>query len=359
VSEKPVNPAEQQHLIAAESRSNRDKVITVPIANATLLHRILGVRDEFLRLLQRELGVRLIAREGGLEVHGPEPQAQWAAEVLQQMLAVAEKGGSLSATDVRYLLSLARKGQIGEAEDLFTEAIVLTERGKRITPKTLGQARYVEAMKTHDLVFAIGPAGTGKTFLAVAMAVAALKQRQVARIILARPAVEAGERLGFLPGDIYEKVDPYMRPLYDALYELLDYDKVQRLIERRTIEVIPLAYMRGRTFNDAFIVLDEAQNTTPLQMKMFLTRMGFNAKVVVTGDITQIDLPKGVPSGLVEVQRVLKGVEGIAFVYLTEQDVVRHPLVQRIITAYEEWERQQKTPSSEPLKRERRGEGDE
>jgi phosphate starvation-inducible PhoH-like protein len=190
------------------------------------------------------------------------------------------------------------------------------------------------------------------------MAVAALKQRQVARIILARPAVEAGERLGFLPGDIYEKVDPYMRPLYDALYELLDYDKAQRLIERRTIEVIPLAYMRGRTFNDAFIVLDEAQNTTPLQMKMFLTRMGFNAKVVVTGDITQIDLPKGVPSGLVEVQRILKGVDGIAFVYLTEQDVVRHPLVQRIIQAYEEWERRTLS-TDEPPEGNRRGEGDE
>jgi phosphate starvation-inducible PhoH-like protein len=209
-------------------------------------------------------------------------------------------------------------------------------------------------MKRHDLVFAIGPAGTGKTFLAVAMAVAALKQRQVARIILARPAVEAGEKLGFLPGDIYEKVDPYMRPLYDALYELLDYDKVQRLIERRTVEVIPLAYMRGRTFNDAFIVLDEAQNTTPLQMKMFLTRMGFGAKIVVTGDITQIDLPKGVTSGLVEVQRVLKDVDGVAFVYLTEQDVVRHPLVQRIIQAYEQWERQRRTPH-----RNDRGEGDD
>jgi len=308
--------------------------------------------------LQRELGVRLIAKEGGLEVHGPEPQAQWAAEVLRQMLAVAEKGGSLSATDVRYLLSLARKGQIAEAEDLFTEAIVLTERGKRITPKTLGQARYVEAMKTARFGFRHRTGGHGQNFLAVAMAVAALKQRQVARLILARPAVEAGERLGFLPGDIYEKVDPYMRPLYDALYELLDYDKAQRLIERRTIEVIPLAYMRGRTFNDAFIVLDEAQNTTPLQMKMFLTRMGFNAKVVVTGDITQIDLPKGVPSGLVEVQRVLKGVDGIAFVYLTEQDVVRHPLVQRIITAYEEWERRT-LPTDKPPEGNRRGEGDE
>ncbi|GBC99311.1 PhoH-like protein [bacterium HR17] len=338
-----MSATEQQHIS-----------IVVPVSNATLLHRVLGVRDEYLRLLQRELGVRLVAREGGLEVHGPAVQAERAAEVLRQMLAAVDKGSTLSAADVRYLLNLARRGQIAEAEDLFTETIVVTERGKRVAPKTLGQARYVDAMKRHDLVFAIGPAGTGKTFLAVAMAVAALKQRQVARIILARPAVEAGEKLGFLPGDIYEKVDPYMRPLYDALYELLDYDKVQRLIERRTVEVIPLAYMRGRTFNDAFIVLDEAQNTTPLQMKMFLTRMGFGAKIVVTGDITQIDLPKGVTSGLVEVQRVLKDVDGVAFVYLTEQDVVRHPLVQRIIQAYEQWERQRRTPH-----RNDRGEGDD
>ncbi|MFA0752436.1 MAG: hypothetical protein IMHGJWDQ_000189 [Candidatus Fervidibacter sp.] len=321
--------------------------IVVPVANAAHLHHILGVRDEHVRLLQRELGTRIIALEGSLLVHGPEPQVQWAAEVLRQMVQVVERGGSLTASDVRYLLQLARKGQMGEAEDLFAEAVFITDRGKRIVPKTLGQLRYVEAMKKHDLVFAIGVAGTGKTFLAVAMALAALKQRQVARIILARPAVEAGEKLGFLPGDIYEKVDPYMRPLYDALYDLLDYEKVQRLIERRVIEVIPLAYMRGRTFNDAFIVLDEAQNATSLQMKMVLTRLGFNAKMVVTGDITQIDLPKGVRSGLVEVQEVLKGVEGVAFVYLTEQDVVRHPLVQRIVTAYEAYEKRRRAPKEE------------
>lgn len=318
--------------------------IAVPVANAAHLNRVLGVRDEHLRLLQRELGTRIVAKEGGLTVHGREPQVRWAAEVLTQIVAVTEKGGSLSAADVRYLLSLACKGQIAEAEDLFTEGILVTDRGKRIVPKTLGQARYVDAMKKHDLVFAIGVAGTGKTFLSVAMAVAALKERKVARIILARPAVEAGEKLGFLPGDIYEKVDPYMRPLYDALYEMMDYDKVQRLIERRTIEVIPLAYMRGRSLNDAFIVIDEAQNATTLQMKMLLTRMGFGSKMVVTGDITQIDLPKGVPSGLVAVQEILKGVDGVAFVYLTDQDVVRHPLVQRIVQAYNDWEQKRQAP---------------
>ncbi len=331
-----MSPTEQQ-----------DASITVPLANAAHLHHILGVRDEHIRFLQRELGTRIIAQEGSLLVLGPKQQAQWAAEVLQQMVAVVERGGSLSPADVRYLLSLVRKGQLKDAEDLLTEAVFITDRGKRIVPKTLGQSRYVEAMKRHDLVFAIGVAGTGKTFLAVAMALAALKQRQIARIILARPAVEAGEKLGFLPGDIYEKVDPYMRPLYDALYDLLDYEKVQRLIERRVIEVIPLAYMRGRTFNDAFIVLDEAQNATSLQMKMVLTRLGFNAKMVVTGDITQIDLPRGVRSGLIEVQEVLKGVEGVAFVYLTEQDVVRHPLVQRIVAAYDAYEKKHRSQATD------------
>jgi len=326
------------------ANESQEMSITVSLTNAAHLRHVLGVRDENLRLLQRELGTKIIAREGSLLVSGPEPQVQWAAEVLQQMIAVVEKGGALSTADVRYLLNLARRGEIREAEDLFMEAIFITDRGKRIVPKTLGQLRYVEAMKKHDLVFAIGVAGTGKTFLAVAMALSALKQRQVSRIILARPAVEAGEKLGFLPGDIYEKVDPYMRPLYDALYDLLDYDKVQRLIERRVIEVIPLAYMRGRTFNDAFIVLDEAQNATSLQMKMVLTRLGFNAKMVVTGDITQIDLPKGVKSGLVEVQEILKGVEGVTFVYLTEHDVVRHPLVQRIVAAYDAWGKKRHAP---------------
>ena len=331
-------------LVSATKQS--DISIAVPVANATHLRHILGVKDENLRLLQRELGTRIVAKEGSLVVFGPEPQVRWTAEVLQQMVSVVERGGTLSAADVRYLLNLARKGEIREAEDLFTEAVFITDRGKRIVPKTIGQLRYVEAVKKHDLVFAIGVAGTGKTFLAVAMALAALKQRQVSRIILARPAVEAGEKLGFLPGDIYEKVDPYMRPLYDALYDLLDYEKVQRLIERRVVEVIPLAYMRGRTFNDAFIVLDEAQNATSLQMKMVLTRLGFNAKMVVTGDITQIDLPKGVKSGLVEVQGILKGVEGVAFVYLTEHDVVRHPLVQKIVAAYDAWEKKRHAPES-------------
>ncbi|MCS7223345.1 MAG: PhoH family protein [Armatimonadetes bacterium] len=316
--------------------------LVVPVADASHLARVLGTRDEYLRFLRKELQTQIVAREGGFLVQGTEPHARWAADVLSQMLNVVAKGGSLTASDVRYLLRLVQSGQSVETEDLLTQTVFITERGKRIVPKTLGQIHYVRQMKEKELVFAIGPAGTGKTFLAVAMAVAALKEKTVTRIILARPAVEAGERLGFLPGDIYEKVDPYMRPLYDALYDLLDAEKVSRLIERRTIEVIPLAFMRGRTFNDAFIVLDEAQNTTPLQMKMFLTRMGFGSKVVVTGDITQIDLPRSRKSGLVEIQTILKGLPGVAFVYLTEQDVVRHPLVQKIVLRYEEWEKRGK-----------------
>ncbi|MDW8367361.1 MAG: PhoH family protein, partial [Abditibacteriales bacterium] len=224
---------------------------------------------------------------------------------------------------------------------LLTDTILISERGKPIGPRTVGQKRYVEAIRRNDLVFGIGPAGTGKTYLAVAMAVAALKAKKVARIILTRPAVEAGERLGFLPGDLQEKVDPYLRPLYDALYEMLDMEKAQKYLERRIIEVAPLAYMRGRTLNDSFIIMDEAQNTTTSQMKMFLTRMGFGSKVVVTGDVTQIDLPSGKISGLNAVREILAGVPGIEFIYLTDHDVVRHKLVQRIIQAYELYERKQ------------------
>ncbi len=320
--------------------------LVVPVGDAAHLSRVVGTRDEHLRFLRRELQTDIVAQEGGLLVHGREPEARWAADVLNQMVRVVERGGSLTPSDVRYLLRVTRSGQTVETDELLTHTVLVTEKGKRIVPKTLGQTQYVRLMRQYELVFAIGPAGTGKTFLAVATAIAALKEKTVSRIILARPAVEAGERLGFLPGDIYEKVDPYMRPLYDALYDLMEPDRVSRLIERHVIEVIPLAFMRGRTFNDAFIVLDEAQNTTSLQMKMLLTRMGFGSRVVVTGDITQIDLPRSRKSGLVEVQEVLKGVPGVAFVYLTEQDVVRHPLVQKIVLRYDEWEKRNRLSSS-------------
>jgi phosphate starvation-inducible PhoH-like protein len=230
-------------------------------------------------------------------------------------------------------------------KSLFADAIPVPSRKKWVAPKTLGQKRYVEAIRTSDMVFAIGPAGTGKSFLAVAMAVSALMKREVARIVLTRPAVEAGERLGFLPGDLYEKVHPYLRPLYDALYDMLEAEKVTSLMEKGAIEIAPLAYMRGRTLNDAFIVLDEAQNTTSEQMKMFLTRLGFNSRMVITGDITQVDLPSSRPSGLIEIQSVLKGVPGIAFIYFTEKDVVRHELVSEIIKAYDEWGQRARGPA--------------
>ncbi|MBC7321006.1 PhoH family protein [bacterium] len=244
--------------------------------------------------------------------------------------------------DITLLLEYPEQESVS-ISSLRDDVILVTPRGKRVFPKTPGQKRYVDTMRNYDLVFAIGPAGTGKTYLAMAMALVALKNKTVARIILTRPAIEAGERLGFLPGDLQEKVDPYLRPLYDALYDMLEVEKIQKYMERGIIEVAPLAYMRGRTLNDAFVILDEAQNTTPEQMKMFLTRMGFGSKYVVTGDITQIDLPSDRESGLIQAQRILKDVEGLAFVYLTEQDVVRHDLVQRIIKAYNIYESNNRT----------------
>jgi len=300
---------------------------------------VLGVKDEHRRLLESAFDVSIIARDNVIHIHGKQPDVEVVAELLRHMVAVVESGGSISQSDIRYLIRSVLSGErVEEAAHGLTDCIVITERGQRVVPKTKGQREYVEAVQKNDLVFAIGPAGTGKTYLAMAMAVAALQRRQVSRLVLARPAVEAGERLGYLPGNIEEKVDPYLRPLYDALYDILGMQKCQRYLERRIIEVIPLAYMRGRTFNDSFIVLDEAQNTTVLQMKMFLTRMGYGSKAVVTGDITQVDLPQGVRSGLVTIQEILRGIPGVAFVYLTERDVIRHPLVQSVVLAFEAWE---------------------
>jgi phosphate starvation-inducible PhoH-like protein len=244
----------------------------------------------------------------------------------------------LTSADVKYFVGLVKDGEGEKITDLYDDVICYTHRGKPIKPKTIGQKLYVQAIKHNDVVFGIGPAGTGKTYLAMAMAVTAFKEKEVNRIILTRPAVEAGEKLGFLPGDLQDKVDPYLRPLYDALYDILGVESFRRLMERGLIEVAPLAYMRGRTLDDSFIILDEAQNTTSEQMKMFLTRLGFGSKAVVTGDITQIDLPKGVFSGLEEVKQVLKDVKGVEFIYLDDKDVVRHEVVQRIIKAYEKFE---------------------
>jgi len=308
---------------------------------------LFGQYDQNLRQIAEELGIDLKAQDNIIYLSGENETVNQALAVLEQLKAQVENGIVPGPSDVRYALALVKSGnKAGKRNNFTREVVQVTNRGKKIYPRTLGQKQYIDAIRENSLTFGIGPAGTGKTYLAVTMAVAAFHSKEVARIVLTRPAVEAGEKLGFLPGDLQEKVDPYLRPLYDALFDLLGTDLYQRYTERRIIEVAPLAYMRGRTLEDSFIILDEAQNTTPEQMKMFLTRMGFGSKMVVTGDITQVDLPKGETSGLVEATRILEGVPGIAIVYLTDQDVVRHELVQRIIRAYERYEnrRQEREP---------------
>ncbi|MBE3583247.1 MAG: PhoH family protein [Limnochordaceae bacterium] len=303
------------------------------------VQQVSGVADEFLHAIEKRFAVQIRARGNRMILTGSQAGVACARKVLEDLTRLSERQPVLSWQDVRSALQLASMdGQPGLSQ-LRDDVILTTARGRAIVPRTVGQKAYVDAIRTNNLVFGIGPAGTGKTYLAVAMAVGALRRKEVARLVLTRPAVEAGEKLGFLPGDLQDKVDPYLRPLYDALYDTLGMDGFHRYMERGLIEVAPLAYMRGRTLDDAFIILDEAQNTTPEQMKMFLTRMGFGSKVVVTGDITQVDLPKDQESGLLQVQQVLKGVEGIAFVYLDEQDVVRHELVQSIIRAYDRFDR--------------------
>ena len=304
------------------------------LADAEEALALAGTRDENLRLIEREVGARIGARGNELRVTGTREQVARATDLLGELRKLVRLGHPITAGEVEYAARQVASGRAQPAEAVFSEVVLVTERGKAVRPHTHTQRQYVEAIAHSDLTFAIGPAGTGKTYLAMAMAVSALRERRVARIILTRPALEAGEKLGFLPGDIQAKVDPYLRPLFDALYDMMDLEKAQRLVERGTIEVAPLAFMRGRTLNDSFIVLDEAQNTTPEQMKMFLTRLGFGSKAVVTGDVTQTDLPRGQVSGLNHVREFLPGVPGIAFVHFSDQDVVRHELVQRIIQAY-------------------------
>jgi phosphate starvation-inducible PhoH-like protein len=300
---------------------------------------LFGKFDEHLQQIAQGLGVELSSRGNILNIQGNEQDVGKALTVLETLRNQVGQGIMLSPHDIQYTIGLVREGKGAEKvwENLSNEVIQVSARGKRIRPKTIGQKQYVDAIRANNLTFGIGPAGTGKTYLAVAMAVAALQAKEVNRIVLTRPAVEAGEKLGFLPGDLQDKVDPYLRPLTDSLFDLLGSDLYQRLVERKVIEVAPLAYMRGRTLDDSFIILDEAQNTSSEQMKMFLTRMGFGSKVVVTGDITQIDLPRGTVSGLAEVINVLGDLPGVAMVFLSAQDVVRHELVQHIIQAYDRY----------------------
>ena len=309
------------------------------LASEVDLGALLGRNDENLRLLEAELALRIVARGNEITLRGDERQVARGARIVEELLARLGAGLPVQASDVRAALRVLADDADADLKSIFLDAIPVPSRKKQITPKTLNQKRYVEAIRGHDVVVGIGPAGTGKSYLAMAMAVSALTRREVSRIILTRPAVEAGERLGFLPGDMYEKVHPYLRPLYDALYDMMEPEKAATMTERGAIEIAPLAYMRGRTLNDAFIVLDEAQNTTSEQMKMFLTRLGFNSRMVITGDITQVDLPSTRASGLIEIQSVLKSIAGIRFVYFTEKDVVRHELVSEIVRAYDEWGR--------------------
>lgn len=299
---------------------------------------LFGTADSHLKLIENELGVSITTRGEVIRITGEEANIQSAKHIINALHQNVQKGITISARDVSLALQMEKQGTIEYFNELYKEEITKNAKGKPIRVKTLGQRQYVHSIKNHDLVFGIGPAGTGKTYLAVVLAVHALKNNLVKRIILTRPAVEAGESLGFLPGDLKEKVDPYLRPLYDALHDVLGQEHTQRLIERGSIEIAPLAYMRGRTLDDAFVILDEAQNTTQAQMKMFLTRLGFGSKMVITGDLTQIDLPRGINSGLSSVEKILKNIPDIAFVYLEESDVVRHPLVAKIIHAYENFD---------------------
>ena len=315
---------------------NSKDIVRFEIPEDINREQLFGTLDANIKQVEKATGTSIVMRDDGLFIKGTENLK--AANIINRMVENLRVEPEIDARRVNYLIDLEQKGESFDAREQVNDVICYTHRGKPLRPKTKGQKRYIDTIRRNDMVFGIGPAGTGKTYLACALAANALKNKEVERIILARQAVEAGESLGFLPGDLQDKVDPYLRPLYDAIFEIVGQETAARLKESWVIEVVPLAYMRGRTLDNSFIILDEAQNTTREQMKMFLTCMGFNSKVVVTGDITQIDLPKGAGSGLVEAKRVLSGVEGVEFSYLTEVDVVRHELVKRIIKAYSDYE---------------------
>lgn len=308
----------------------------IQLQDASQAQTLFGPHDIFLKRIEQATEAKIVTRGGEISLAGSKEEVEMLESLFRTLLKLLQKGIQLTERDIPYAIELAKQGLTDELLELFDEQITTSFKGKPIRVKTLGQRYYISAIKKNDIVFGIGPAGTGKTYLAVVMAVSALKNGLVKRIVLTRPAVEAGESLGFLPGDLQEKVDPYLRPLYDSLYDVLGTENVNKFMERGIIEVAPLAYMRGRTLDDSFVILDEAQNTTHEQMKMFLTRLGFGSKMVITGDATQVDLPRGKQSGLRAAEHILKNIDGIAMVYLTEADVVRHSLVQKIIHAYEE-----------------------
>ncbi|MFC0558040.1 PhoH family protein [Halalkalibacter alkalisediminis] len=314
------------------------KTIQLEVKSANETQALIGPHDRHLKRMEEQLGVTLVTRGEEVQVTGDTPKTEIVGNVIAALIQLIRKGITISERDVVYAVQLAENDRLEELLELYDEKIATNVKGKPIIAKTLGQRHYVSALRKKDMVFGIGPAGTGKTYLAVVMAVTALKEGQVKRIVLTRPAVEAGESLGFLPGDLKEKVDPYLRPLYDALHDVLGMEQTARLMERGTIEVAPLAYMRGRTLDDAFVILDEAQNTTKEQMKMFITRLGFGSKMVINGDLTQIDLPRGKKSGLKVAMEILSNVKDLAFIYLQQSDVVRHTLVQQILNAYEQQE---------------------
>lgn len=320
-----------------------EKVIDLP---AEYAGNIFGQFDAHMKLLERTLRVTLVFRDGVLKIVGPQAAAAKAETVIRELLELAKRGNTITMQNVTYALSLTMEESSGSLVEMDRDLICHTINGRPIKPKTLGQKKYVDEIRNKMIVFGVGPAGTGKTYLAIAMAVTAFRNDEVSRIILTRPAIEAGEKLGFLPGDLQSKVDPYLRPLYDALYQIMGPESFAKNMEKGLIEVAPLAYMRGRTLDNAFIILDEAQNTTPAQMKMFLTRIGFGSKVIVTGDSSQKDLPHGTKSGLEVAEQVLKKIEDIAFCQLTSRDVVRHPLVQKIVQAYEAYEKKPRNTRS-------------
>ena len=334
--------------------SQENGVQSIFLESQEIAQHLFGYSEENLRIIERLLGVKLTCRGNQLFIRGEKELAELVSKLIQELIGLVKTGYPLFPSDIEQATKLAAAGEVDKIKQIFGDTVMVTAKKRMITPRSLNQKTYIDAIRNFDIVFAIGPAGTGKTYLAMAMAVHYLNTGEVDRIILTRPAVEAGEKLGFLPGDLVEKVNPYLRPLYDALHDMMSFEKAQRLIEKGAIEVAPLAFMRGRTLNDSMIILDEAQNTSSEQMKMFLTRLGFNSKAVITGDITQIDLPQEKISGLVEIQHILKNVQGIFFSYFTKEDVVRHRLVNQIIQAYEDYENQKQQVKDEAQNRNHR-----